>query len=164
MSAVMNDIKWNAKTIAYAALLAALYIALTGLFAPIGFSNVQVRISEVLCAVALFTPLAIPGLTVGCLISNILWSPYGILDVLLGTLATFLGVLLTYQMRRGNRILALLPPVVTNALLVALTLNIAGHLPYLPTLLYVGLGEAISCMCLGYLFSKVLDRFSDKLF
>ena len=159
----MNDIKWNAKTIAFSAIIAALYIALTGLFAPIGFSNVQVRIAEALCALALFTPAAIPGLSVGCFVANIIWSPYGILDVLLGTLATFLGTLLIYAMRRGNRILALVPPVVTNALLVALVLNIAGHLPYLPTMLYVGLGEAISCLCLGYLFSKILDRFSDKL-
>ena len=88
---MMKKQKENIKGLALAAMIAALYTMATGLFAPIAFRDFQVRISEALCALALFTPWAVPGMTLGCLLSNILWSPFGLLDILVGTLATLLA-------------------------------------------------------------------------
>ena len=146
------------KAIALAAMVAALYIAATGIFAPISFGAIQVRISEALCALALFNPWMVPGLTVGCLLSNLFWSPFGILDVVIGTLATFLGVLGVAIFAKKNRIVALCMPVITNALLVPIVLAIFAQQAYLLEVIYVGVGEAIACVGLGYPLAKALDK------
>ncbi|MDL2220570.1 QueT transporter family protein [Eubacteriales bacterium OttesenSCG-928-N14] len=150
--------KWNAKAIALSAVIAALYTLLTLAFAPIAFKEVQVRISEAMYALALFTPAAIPGLGVGCLVANILASPLGPIDWVLGTLATLIGATLVYLLRQQKPLLALLPPVLSNAVLVALVLAIAEGLPYIPSMLYIGLGEAIACLALGYPLYRALQR------
>ncbi|MBQ0060028.1 MAG: QueT transporter family protein, partial [Lachnospiraceae bacterium] len=104
------------KSVAYlthAAMIAAVYVVLTFVFAPISFSEVQVRISEALTILPLFTPAAIPGLFVGCLIGNVLGGAI-LPDIIFGSIATLLGALGTYYLRNAKTWIAMLPPVVAN--------------------------------------------------
>ena len=92
-----------------AAMIAAIYVVLTFVFAPISFGEVQIRISEMLTVLPVFTPAAIPGLFVGCLIGNSTGG--GLLpDVIFGSLATLIGAVGTYYLRNSNRLFAVLPP------------------------------------------------------
>ena len=96
-----------------AAAIAAIYVVLTVLFAPIGFGSVQVRFSEALTVLPYFTPAAIPGLFVGCFIGNILGGAIP-LDIICGSLATLAAAGCSYMLRR-KKYLVPLPPVVLNA-------------------------------------------------
>lgn len=154
----MKKNNFNITFIAESGVIAALYIALTGIFAPIEFGPVQVRISEALCAAALFRASAVPGMTIGCLISNLLWSPFGLLDVALGTLATFIGVFLTYCLRRTNRFIALAPPIISNALLVPVVLLVSTKTAYLYGFATVLAGQLVACYGLGFTLARGLER------
>src|SRR5665647_998773 len=99
-----------------AAVIGSLYAALTLLLSPISYGVMQVRISEALTVLAMFTPAAIPGLTVGCFFANFL-GPNGIIDAIIGSFATLLGAIGTYKLRKSFY-LAPLPPVIANALIV----------------------------------------------
>ena len=142
------------------AIIAALYVVLTMLANALGLANypVQLRFSEALTVLPLFTGAAIPGLFVGCLISNIL-SGAVIWDVIFGSLATLIGAIGTYLLRR-YKLLPLLPPIISNPLIVPFVLaygyGIEGTIPFF--MLTVGLGEAISCGVLGYLLMLVLRK------
>ena len=142
------------------AIIAALYVVLTMLAIALGLANypVQLRFSEALTVLPLFTGAAIPGLFVGCLISNIL-SGAVIWDVIFGSLATLIGAIGTYLLRR-YKLLPLLPPIISNTLIVPFVLaygyGIEGTIPFF--MLTVGLGEAISCGVLGYLLMLVLRK------
>ena len=120
-------------TIVQSAIIAALYFLLTWAFAPISFSGVQVRISEALYAFCLFTPCGIWGMSAGCLLANLFFSPYGFLDILLGTLATFVGAIGVYALRK-NKMVAFACPVISNAFLVPVVLQVAAGLQLLRTL------------------------------
>jgi len=159
----MKKTIWTPLFIAKSALIGALYVAVTGIFAPFGFSNVQIRIADALVILALYTMAAVPGLTVGCFVSNILWSPFGFSDVLIGTLATFIGVYLAYSLRKSKP-LALLPTVLSNAFLVPLVFLIAGQGAYLLSVFYVGVSQVIACYAIGWPLSKVVDKYGYKLF
>ena len=127
---------------------AALYAALTLGLAPVSYGAVQVRVSEFMTLLAFYDKGLIPGLTLGCLISNV-GSPFGITDMLIGTSATFLGL---YFMRFcRSAFLASLMPVFSNGLLIGFELNYMADLPLLPTMGYVALGEIISVTILGNL-------------
>lgn len=108
------------KFIVNGAVIAALYAVLTLLLAPFSFGIVQVRVSEVLCTLALFTPAAVPGLTIGCFIANIIGGN-GIADVLLGSLATLIGCFGMYKLRKKPK-LAPLVNVLSNGIIVGLML------------------------------------------
>lgn len=142
------------------AIIAALYVVLTMLANALGLANypVQLRFSEALTVLPLFTGAAIPGLFVGCLISNIL-SGAVMWDVIFGSLATLIGAIGTYLLRR-YKLLPLLPPIISNTLIVPFVLaygyGIEGTIPFF--MLTVGLGEAISCGVLGYLLMLVLRK------
>ena len=142
------------------AIIAALYVVLTMLANALGLANypVQLRFSEALTVLPLFTGAAIPGLFVGCLISNIL-SGAVIWDVIFGSLATLIGAIGTYLLRR-YKLLPLLPPIISNTLIVPFVLaygyGIEGTIPFF--MLTVGLGEAISCGVLGYLLMLGLRK------
>ena len=142
------------------AIIAALYVVLTMLANALGLANypVQLRFSEALTVLPLFTGAAIPGLFVGCLISNIL-SGAVIWDVIFGSLATLIGAIGTYLLRR-YKLLPLLPPIISNTLIVPFVLaygyGIEGTMPFF--MLTVGVGEAISCGVLGYLLKLVLRK------
>ena len=145
-----------AKYIAQGAIIAALYVVLTLIFAPISFGAVQVRIAEALTILPLFTPTAIPGLFVGCILANLLGGAIA-LDVVFGSLATLIGAAIGYVLRR-NRWLVPIPAVVSNGVIVPLVLrygyNVDMPLPLIA--LYVVLGEIVGCYILGELLAGVL--------
>lgn len=150
-----------------AALIAALYVVLTYLAAALGLSGtavVQVRFSEALCVLPYFTSAAIPGLTVGCLLANWLTGAH-LLDVLFGTLATLIGALGSYALRRW-RFLVPLPPIAANTLIVPYVLrfvyHLEGGLPFF--FLTVGAGEIISVGVLGVALMLALEKRKAVLF
>jgi len=149
-----------------AAVIAAIYAALTLLLAPISYGAIQCRVAEVLTILPVFTPAAIPGLAVGCFISNlnIGADPAGALDLLFGPLATLCAAILTRWLRKykikGLPVLSALPPVIFNALVVGaeLTLMTQSTLPFEVNALYVGAGEFIACMIGGVILYTALVR------
>lgn len=158
----------NSKTlfIAQAAVIAALYVVLTLLANSLGLANyaIQLRFSEALTILPFFIPAAIPGLFLGCVISNLLTGAI-IWDVLFGSLATLLGAVGTYLLRRCKW-LAPLPPIAANTIIVPLVLyfayRIPGSIPYF--MLTVGIGEILSCGVLGMLLLFVLQKYKKYLF
>lgn len=158
----------NSKTlfIAQAAVIAALYVVLTLLANSLGLANyaIQLRFSEALTILPFFTPAAIPGLFLGCVISNLLTGAI-IWDVVFGSLATLLGAVGTYLLRRCKW-LAPLPPIVANTVIVPPVLyfayRIPGSIPYF--MLTVGIGEIVSCGVLGMLLLFVLQKYKKYLF
>ncbi len=161
----MRTISKKTAYITQAALIAALYTVLTMIAAGFDLASgaIQVRFSEALTIMPFFTPAAIPGLTLGCLLSNIL-TGCALPDVIFGTLATLLGALGTYALRK-NRFLCAVPPIVSNALIIPFVLTYAYHIPGgIPLfMLTVGLGELISCMGLGQLLLQALLPFRGRL-
>ncbi|MFH1513498.1 MAG: QueT transporter family protein [Bacillota bacterium] len=155
------------RDLTVAAVIAALYAALTVVFAPISYGAVQFRIAEAFTLLPVLFPQAIPGLAVGCLISNLIGG-YGVWDVVFGTLATLVAALLTYGLRR-NIWLAAIPPVLTNAVVIGLLLHFVLQLPLLPTMATVGLGQLAVVAVLGIPLIlalsnvPVLKKFSDTL-
>lgn len=119
------------RKISFAAATAALYAGLTMALAPISYGLLQFRISEVLCVLPFFFPEASAGLFIGCIISNLL-SAYGILDIVFGSLATLLASLLTMYIGKksrggiGSKVLACLPPVVFNAVIVGAVIAVSS--------------------------------------
>lgn len=158
----------NSKTlfITQAAIIAALYVVLTLLANALGLSNyaIQLRFSEALTILPFFTFAAIPGLFLGCLISNLLTGAI-IWDVIFGSLATLLGAVGTYLLRRVKW-LAPLPPIVANTIIVPLVLyyayRIPGSVPYF--MLTVGIGEILSCGVLGMLLLFILQKYKKYIF
>lgn len=150
---------------AQAAMIAALYVALTYVFAPISFSEVQVRIAEALTILPVFTPAAIPGLFIGCLLGNIMGGAL-VPDILLGSLATLIGAFFTWKLRKANPFLAPVPPIVANTLIVPFVLKYAYgvDLPIPFMMLTVGAGEVLSCGVLGILLYFALKKNSEKIF
>ncbi len=152
----MNNRFFTVKNLTLSALIAALYAGLTLLFQPISYGAVQFRISEALALLPVLFPAAVPGLTVGCLLANLIGSatPW---DIVFGTLATLLAALMTRRLRH-NEWLAALPPVLFNAVIVGLVLHFTLALPLLPTVLTVGLGELVVVYVLGVPMIKALKK------
>ncbi|MCI9169545.1 MAG: QueT transporter family protein [Lawsonibacter sp.] len=151
--------RFTTRDLTLAALIAAVYAALTMLLPAYG--EIQLRVSEAMTVLPFLFPAAIPGLAVGCFIVN-LFSPYP-LDILFGTLATLLACLMTRHM--PNRWLAPLPPVLCNALIVGAEIAwyATGFGPgfwtaYAFNIVTVGLAELIACFVLGELLLTVLPR------
>ena len=162
----MSNLSKKTVYITQAALIAALYTVLTMIAAGFDLASgaIQVRFSEALTVLPFLTPAAVPGLTLGCLLSNIL-TGCALPDVIFGTLATLLGALGTYALRE-HRFLCAVPPIVSNALIIPFVLTYAYHIPGgIPLfMLTVGLGELISCMGLGQLLLQVLLPSLGRLF
>ena len=150
-----------------AAVIAALYVVLTLFANALGLANysIQVRFSEALTILHLFTPAAIPGLYVGCLLSNILTGCIA-WDILFGPLATLLGAAGTYLLRKKCKWLAPVPPILANTIIVPFVLSYAYHfegsIPYF--MLTVGIGEIISCGVLGMLLYCTLKKYEKQIF
>ncbi len=146
--------------LAQASIIAALYVVLTMLANSLGLANfaIQLRFSEALTVLPVFTFAAVPGLFVGCLISNLI-SGCVIWDIVFGSFATLLGALGTYLLRK-HRGLCLLPPILSNMVIVPFVLvyayAIEGTLPFF--MFTVGLGELISCGVLGYFLRVTLEK------
>ena len=146
------------------ALIAALYVALTMMFAPISFGPVQFRISEALCILPFFTPAAIPGMFLGCLISNLLGTAV-IMDVICGSLATLIGAVGSYWLRQ-HKYLVCLPPILANTLIIPWVLRYAyGSTDLVPfMMLTVGIGEVLAIGVLGNGLLALLERYKYVIF
>ena len=154
------------KLICQGGIIAALYLALTLLANALGLANyaVQVRFSESLTILPYFTPAAVPGLFVGCLLSNIL-TGCALPDIIFGSLATLIGAVSTYILRNKSKWLAPLPAIVSNAIIVPFVLLYAyGIEPLWFSFVTVTLGELISCGVLGMLLLNALKRYDSVLF
>ena len=146
------------------AMIAAIYVALTMLAAPISFGPIQFRISEALCILPVFSSAAIPGRFVGCLLANLLGTAVP-MDVIFGSLATLIGAVGTYKLRNRGW-LACLPPIVSNALIVPFVLRFAyGAQDFIPLMmLTVGIGEVLAVGVLGSILRNALSRYGSRLF
>ena len=150
-----------------AAMIAAIYVVLTMVISAFNLANgvIQVRVSEALTILPAFTNAAVPGLFVGCLISNLLTgcAPF---DVLFGSLATLIGAAGTFFLRKKSRFLAPIPPILSNTIIIPFVLRfvygIPGSIPFF--MLTVGIGEIISCGFLGLLLYHALLPVKDRLF
>lgn len=160
------------KRMVFAAVIAATYTALSLVLAPISFGQVQLRASEALSVLPLFSSCAVWGVTLGCFITNVVGlatgaNVAGLVDVFVGAAATLLAALLTRSLRRyrwkGLPVLATLPPVLVNALAVGAELYFvltpgAGPLVLLGFVGSVGLGQLGACTVLGLLLVKTLEK------
>ncbi len=156
----------NLRFLCRGALVAALYVVLTWLCALVGLDKgvIQLRLSEALCVLPAFTGAAVPGLFVGCLLANLLTGS-ALPDVVFGSLATLIGALGAYLLRR-RKWLVPLPTVLANALIIPFVLRFAygaeGTIPYF--MLTVGAGEVISAYICGMLLYAALVRQKAQLF
>jgi len=147
----------KARFLAYGALIGALYVALTHLQNALipGSASwaIQFRASEALCVLALFTPAAIPGLTLGCLLFNISFAGALPLDFLVGSLATLLATAGMHALRKttvkGYPLIAMLLPAISNALLVGWELSMYIGGGFWLNAFYVGIGELTVLLTLG---------------
>ena len=152
--------------ITQASMIAALYVVLTLLANALGLANyaIQIRFSEALTILPFFPPPAIPGLTIGCLLSNLLTGCMP-LDILFGSLATLLGAIGTYALRRFLWA-APIPPILANTLIVPFILayvyQFDGSIPYF--MLTVGIGELLSCGVLGMVLLGILMKYRNVIF
>ena len=152
----------NKKTrfLTQSALIASLYVALTLVSASMGLASgaIQVRISEALTIMPVFTPVAIPGLFIGCLAANLITGA-ALWDIVFGAIATLLGAVGTYLLRK-HRVLALIPPILSNTLIIPFVLKIAYGVEEGYSFLFftIFIGELISCGVFGTLLSKALEK------
>ena len=155
-----NNVKTQYLTMA--GLIAAIYVVLTFVAQSAGLASgaIQFRISEVLTILPMFTTAAIPGLTVGCVLANIL-TGCALWDVVFGSFATFLGALGTHLLRKtGNPYLGCIPPILSNMLIVpAVLMKVYGAAEsYWYLMLTVGIGEIVCCGVLGVIFYKLVKK------
>lgn len=155
------------------AIIAALYVVFTMIANAMGLSNyvIQVRFSEALCILPCFTVAAIPGLTVGCMIANLMTGAL-VWDVLFGSLATLIGAIGTYLLRK-HKVLMLLPPILANMIMVPFVLrygygftwmfhDVEWSIPYFA--FTVGIGEIISVGILGSVLLNALIPYKNIIF
>ncbi len=148
-----------------AAMIAALYVVFTLIAAALGLSSmqVQIRFSEALTILPYFTKAAIPGVFIGCLLSNIL-AGGALLDIIFGSLATLIAAVGTYLLRR-QKWLAPIPPIVANTLIIPFVIKAAyGVGPVWLSFITVGAGELLSAGVLGMLLLFVLEKYRRQIF
>ena len=144
-----------------AAAIGAIYVVLTILFAPLSYGEVQIRFSEALTILPFFTPAAIPGLFVGCIIANLFGGAIPV-DIIFGSIATLIGAVFTYKLRNCNRFLA----IVANAVIVPFVLRFGYgvNLPIPLMMLTVGVGEVVSCAVIGLILQTALLKYKNVIF
>ncbi len=156
----------NTLYLTQSALIAALYVVLTLLINSVGLASgaIQIRISEALTILPIFTSAAVPGLFIGCLLSNILTDGMP-LDVIFGALATLFGALGTRFLRK-RKWLAPIPPIIANTLIVPFILQYVYKLEDALWFLFltVGIGEIISAGILGMLLYFALNKYKSIIF
>ena len=168
----MKKNSFNVKTLTVGGAIAALYVVLTLVAQAFGLASgaIQVRLSEALTILPCFTAAAVPGLTAGCLLANII-TGCALWDVVFGTLATLIGAVGTYLLRK-KPLLAWIPPVVSNAVIVPVVLmkaygvedvavfgsTFAGTALWPMLILTVAIGEVIACGVLGLMLYKALQK------
>lgn len=160
--------KQNNKSILFltqAAAIAALYVVLTFIASAFGLSSgvIQVRFSEALTVLPYFTPAAVPGLFIGCLLANLLTGA-ALPDIIFGSLATLIGAVLTKKLRKYQW-LAPVPPILANVLIIPFVLLFAyGIKPLWFSFVTVAIGEIISCGILGMLLLFTLRKYMGRFF
>lgn len=158
----MKQLVRNPRYWTQAALIAALYTALVLAFQPISFGTVQLRVAEAMCILAYFTPAALPGLTVGCLLANAVGLSTGAtiaFDLLFGTAATLLATLVALQLRNHKWLLPL-PSVLFNGLIVGWEVHtfFTPEISLWLCMVYVAAGQVLACYALGMPLLFFLDR------
>ena len=150
--------------IAQGGIIATLYVVLTIVFAPISFESMQLRVAEALTILPLFTPAAVPGLFVGCLISNIIGGG-AVLDIVFGSIATLIGAVSGYRLR-SNRWLVPIPAIVSNTIIIPFVIKYGYgiNIPYYLQALYIAAGEIAGCFVLGELLASVLMPYRNIIF
>ena len=159
--------RYQLMFVVQAAIIAALYVVLTLLSNAVGLASgvIQVRISEALCTLALFTPAAIPGMWIGCLLANLvtgcLWQ-----DILFGSLASLIGAGVTYLLRKGPFWIAPIPTILANMLIVPWVLRLAYGIEdaVWSMMVTVGAGEVIAAGILGIGLYFAIRPIAQKLF
>lgn len=155
--------KNSTKKVATTAVVAALYAALTLGLSFISYGPIQFRLSEVMTLLPLISKEYIVGLTLGCFLANIL-GPYGVPDIIFGTLATFISVYLVYltgkymKDKKSTPLVASLWPVVVNAIIVATQLKIFFDLPFVLSMIQVGFGQFVVITIVGVPLFKVVNN------
>lgn len=148
------------------AVIAALYVILTLISAALGLSNgvIQLRLSEMLTVLPMFTNAAVPGIFIGCVVSNIATGS-ALWDVIFGSLATLIGGIGTYLLRKKSVFIAQLSPVISNVLIIPLVLRFVygADGAFLFFVLTVGAGEMICCEILGAALWKTLKKHKIEL-
>lgn len=157
--------KTNVSFFTHAAMIAAIYVVLTYLFAPFSFGEIQIRIAEALTILPAFTPAAIPGLFIGCLIGNILGGAI-LPDIIMGSIATLLGAIGTYLLRSTHKFVLPIPPILANVLIVpyVLKLGYGVNLPVPFLIMTIGIGEIIGCGVLGLVLYSALAKYRTRIF
>ena len=141
--------------LAQGAMIAAIYVALTMVFAPISFGPVQFRIAEALCILPFFTPAAVPGLFAGCLLSNLLCGAMP-LDVVFGSLATLIGAAGSWYLRK-HKWCVCIPPIMANTIIIPWDMILLA-------MVTVGIGEILAIGVLGNVLLITLERYKNLVF
>ncbi|SHI67361.1 Uncharacterized membrane protein [Clostridium cavendishii DSM 21758] len=156
------------RKLAYSGIIAALYAVLTVAIAPLSYGGMQFRVSELLVLFAFIDPIYIIGLTLGCFIANI-FSPGGVMDMIFGTMATFLSVgciTLTRNILKNNLrslIIASLWPTIFNAIIVGYELHMVFGVPLLLTMGQVAFSEFVIITIIGVpLFRAIPESLKQK--
>lgn len=143
-----------------AGVIAAAYAGVSYALAPISFGPLQFRVAEGLSVLPILFPEAVPALFVGCLVANVI-GPYGVLDIVFGSLTTLAAAVLTRVFRRS--ILAYLSPIVLNAVFVSAYLTALTGVPYWMLVLSIGASEAASVVVIGIPLVRFMrKRWSER--
>jgi len=152
---------FTVKNLCLSGIIAALYAGLTVLLQALSFGPVQIRVAEAMTLLPILTPAAIPGLTIGCFVANLISSPY-VMDWAVGTMATLIAAALSWRLRK-NVYLAALMPVLSNGLMVGVMLYFVAGGSMIFNILTVAGGELVACFALGLPLIRALEK-SPKLF
>ena len=158
----------NTKKIATTAVVAAVYAALTLITSGISYGPIQFRIAEVMVLLPFIRKEYIVGLTLGCFLANVI-GPYGVPDIIFGTLATFISTYLVYltskimKESKISLIIASLWPTVINAIIIGWMLNKFVGLPLILSMIEVGFGQFVVITLIGVPLFKVFDKKYGKL-
>ncbi|NLW40650.1 MAG: QueT transporter family protein [Tissierellia bacterium] len=159
--------KVNTKYLTKASLIAGIYILLVLIQIPMGnlaFGPIQLRIAEGLTLLPFVESAAVPGLFVGCLVSNFLlasYSAFGLVDIIGGSLVTLLAAYLTSKM--PNKYLAALPPILLNGFIVATWVSYFTNVPYWLTVLGISIGEILSVAIFGTVVLTVYTKYTKYI-
>ena len=155
----------KALFITQAAVIAALYVVLVVIFNYISFGPIQFRVAEALTILPYFTPAAIPGLFIGCILANVIGGAV-VWDIIFGSIATLIGAVFTYLLRKKSKFLAPLPPVLANTILVPWVLKYAYGAEEMVWFMAVtvGIGEILACYVLGMILLFALNKVRRQVF
>ena len=148
----------SVKLVVINAMIAGVYAVLTLAISPIAYSEIQLRLSEIIVFLAFYNRRYIPGLTIGCIIAN-LFSPMGMLDIVFGTLSTIIVCIAMYLIE--NRYLAAGAGAIITGMIIGAELWYAFNIPYVINAIYVAVGELI-VLIIGALVFKSLEK-NDRL-